>query len=265
MRKVLVLSLAIVLLLGIMSSGTFSYFSIPKNSTDNTFTAWVELCPPDSLIVVSNTDTKVTEAYTNYSDGTHTTTYTDPHYAVAAWEHGNWSSTTTYFTNLSEPGEPVADWIWETYESDEPGGWGDWPSEWPSSSATGRIVRFERTFEIPCSPIIGAELYITCDNGYTVWVNGNLLGCAQVNSGGINPCIGWENHTLTEDYVNSHGWENVEHYVIDSSYLQVGTNTIEILAANEYMGPDSPDSQSNGTADNNPAGLIYWLEAEWGE
>jgi hypothetical protein len=256
MRKVLVLSLAIVLLLGIMSSGTFSYFSIPKNSTDNTFTAWVELCPPDSLIVVSDTDTKVTEAYTNYSDGTHTTTYTDPHYAVAAWEHSNWSDVTTYFNGLE--GTPKADWIWETYESDEPGGWGDWPSEWPSSSATGRVVRFERTFEIPCSPIIGAELYITCDNGYTVWVNGNLLGCAQVNSGGINPCIGWENHTLTEDYVNSHGWETVETYTIPASYLVAGTNTntLVILAANEEM--------TNGTADGNPAGLIYWLKVEWG-
>lgn len=251
MRKILVLSLAIILLLGIMSSGTFSYFSSTKNSTDNTFTAWV--CPYGNMIIVSDTETKVTEAYTNYSGSTHTTTYTDPNYAVAAWEHSNWSDVTTYFNGLE--GTPKADWIWETYETDEPGGWGDWPSEWPSSSATGRVVRFERTFEIPCSPN-GATLHMTVDNGYTVWVNGNLVGCAQVNSGETDPCIGWENYTLTETYVSSHDWEDVEAYTIPASYLVAGTNTLVILAANEEM--------SGGTASSNPAGLIYWLKVEWG-
>jgi predicted ribosomally synthesized peptide with SipW-like signal peptide len=246
MRKILVLSLALIILLGMMSSGTFSYFSSPKNSTGNTFTAWV--CPYDSMIIVSGTDTQVTEAYTNYSGGTHTTTYTGPNYAVLAWVHTNWASIDHTFSD-------GAQWIWETFETDDPGGWGDWPGGWPSSSVTGRVVRFERTFEIPCSPN-GAELYITCDNGYQVWVNGNPVGSAQVQAG-------WESNTLYEAYVNSHGWENVEHYIITASSLVAGTNTLEILAANEYMGP-SDSGQSNGTWDTNPAGLIYWLKVEWG-
>jgi predicted ribosomally synthesized peptide with SipW-like signal peptide len=251
MRKILVLSLAIIILLGMMSGGTFSYFSSARTSTGNTFTAWI--CPYGSMIIVSGLSTEVTEAYTNYSGGTHTTTYTSPHYAVAAWEHGNWSDVTTYFNGLE--GTPKAGWIWETEYTNEPGGWGDWPGGWPSSSATGRVVRFERTFEIPCSPN-GATLHITVDNGYTVWINGHLVGCAQVDSGETNPCIGWENYTLTETYVNSHGWEDVETYTIPASSLEVGANTLVILAANEEM--------SGGTAGGNPAGLIYWLKAEWG-
>ena len=42
MRKVLVLSLALILLLGITSHGTSSYFSDRETSAGNTFTAWVE-------------------------------------------------------------------------------------------------------------------------------------------------------------------------------------------------------------------------------
>jgi predicted ribosomally synthesized peptide with SipW-like signal peptide len=255
MRKILVLSLAVIILLGITSGGTFSYFSSSKDSVDNTFTAWV--CPAGSVIIVSDTSTEVTEAYTNYPGGTHTTTYTTPLAAVAAWEHTDWGPVTTTFAGLE--GTPKAGWIWETQYTNEPGGWGDWPGGWPSSAATGRVVQFEREFEIDCSPM-EATLRITVDNGYTVWINGNLVGCSQVNSCGASPCadpcIGWENYTLIEAYVNSHGWETVKTYNIPESDLVVGTNTLVILAANEEM--------SGGTAGNNPAGLIYWLKAEWG-
>ena len=44
MKKVLVLSLALILLLGITGHGTSSYFSDTETSTGNTFTAWVEEC-----------------------------------------------------------------------------------------------------------------------------------------------------------------------------------------------------------------------------
>jgi len=54
MRKILVLSLAIIILLGITSNGTFSYFSSPKNSTGNIFTAWVEEGCTCSMFNVSN-------------------------------------------------------------------------------------------------------------------------------------------------------------------------------------------------------------------
>jgi predicted ribosomally synthesized peptide with SipW-like signal peptide len=44
MRKILVLSLALILILGIMSHGTSSYFSDTETSAGNTFTAWTTEC-----------------------------------------------------------------------------------------------------------------------------------------------------------------------------------------------------------------------------
>jgi len=242
MRKILVLSLAIIILLGMMSGGTFSYFSSPKNSSGNTFTAWI--CPYGSMIIVSDTSTMVTEV----SNASIT-----PQPAVPAWEHGNWDSpaynnVTTYFTGLE--GTPKADWIWETYRTDDPGA---------QAPIDGRVVRFERTFDIPCSPN-GATLHMTVDNGYAVWINSHLVGCAQVEPAWADPCIGccegWETSGLTESFVHTDGWDNVETYTIPASSLVAGTNTLVILAANEQM--------DGGTAGSNPAGLIYWLKAEWG-
>jgi predicted ribosomally synthesized peptide with SipW-like signal peptide len=235
MRKVLFLSLALILILGITSHGTSGYFSDTETSTGNTFTAWVEVCEPGSMIIVSDTDTMVT--------GVNNAPIT-PQPTVYAWEHSNWDSVSTYFAGLEGP---TADWIWETEYTDEPRG---------DAPVTGWVVRFERTFEIPCSPR-GATLHITVDNGYTVWINGNLVGCAQVDSGETDPCIDWWTSDLTEDYVNSHDWTTVEIYTIDSADLVVGTNFLVILAANEQM--------NGGTADSNPAGLIYWLKVEWGD
>jgi len=240
MRKVLVLSLALIILLGITSGGTSSYFSSAKTSAGNTFTAWV--CPPGSMIIVSDTNTQVTEV----SNAPIT-----PQPAVPAWEHGNWSSVTTYFNGLE--GTNKADWIWETEYTDDPPAGAQAPID-------GRVVQFERTFDIPCLPA-EATLHITVDNGYTVWINGNLIGCAQVDSCGgaspcTDPCIGWETSNLTEPFVYTNGWEIVETYTIPASYLVAGTNTLVILAANEQM--------NGGTAGNNPAGLIYWLKVEWG-
>ena len=238
MKKVLILSLALVLLLGIAAHGTFGYFSDTETSTGNTFTAWVEVCEPGSMVIVSDTDTIVTEV--NNQPITHQN-------AVEAWQpydpdNDHWDTSIDY----TFPDE--ADWIWETYRTAGPGFW--------DAPIVGRVVRFERSFSIPCSPR-GATLDITVDNGYTVWINGNLVGCAQVDSGETDPCIGWETSDLTEDYVHTSDWMTVEHYTIDSTDLVTGENVLVILAANEHM--------SDGTADTNPAGLIYWLEVEWGD
>ncbi|GAI20968.1 unnamed protein product, partial [marine sediment metagenome] len=123
MRKILVLSLALILLLGIMSGGTSSYFSDTETSAGNTFTAWVEVCPPDSMVIVSDTTTQVT-----WVKGQPTPP--PPQNAVLAWEHANWDSptynnVTTFFTGLE--GTIKADWIWETEYTNDPGTWPDWP------------------------------------------------------------------------------------------------------------------------------------------
>lgn len=44
MKKVLILALVLVLLLGIAARGTFGLFSDTETSSGNTFTAWVEVC-----------------------------------------------------------------------------------------------------------------------------------------------------------------------------------------------------------------------------
>jgi len=224
-------------------------------------------CPYGSMILVSGLDTQVTQAYTWYNNQQVTATNT-PHAAVLAqhptpWER-DWDNNRITYNGQPYTFSDGAQWIWETWRTDEPSGWLGWPSGWhgwPSSSVTGRVARFVRTFDIPCSPA-GAELYITVDNGYSVWVNGHLVGSAQVYTG-------WETHTLTENYVHTSNWSTVERYPIPASYLVEGTNTIEILAANEYMG-NNPylgylDGQDDGTWNTNPAGLIYWLEVEWGD
>jgi hypothetical protein len=264
MRKLLFLSLALILILGIASHGTSTFFSDTETGT-TTICAWVEICEPGSLIIVSDTNTTVTEAYTVYNNQTVTATNT-PHYAVLA-QHPDGSDPSRDWDNrITYNGQPYtfsdgAQWIWETWRTDGPAPslpwqpWPDWPQEWPLSSVTGRVVRFERTFEIPCSPR-GATLYITVDNGYTVWINGHLVGSAQVFTG-------WESNILTQSYVDTSNWTTVEIYTIDSADLVAGTNVLEILAANEYMG--SLDGQSNGTWNTNPAGLIYWLEVTWGD
>jgi len=242
-KKVLILSLALVLLLGVAANGTFGLFSDAETSTGNTFTAWVEECPPGSMVIVSDTATMVTEV--NNDPIT-------PQNAVYAWEPDAWDDVSDFFAGFEEP---EADWIWETWRTAGPG--------FCDAPRTGRVVRFERTFSIPCSPV-GAELYITVDNGYTVWINEHLVGCAQVDADGPGPCsdgdpcacIGWETSNLHEEYVHTHDWSTVEHYTIDSTDLETGENVLVILAANEHM--------SGGTADTNPAGLIYWLEVEWG-
>ena len=247
MKKILALLLVIVLLLGISAHGTSAFFSDTETVAGNTFTAWVEVCEPGSMVIVSDTDTMVTEV---------NTLPITPQNAVAAWEPCNsypscdtsteddpslWDNSIDYtFLN-------GADWIWDTRLTSDPGG---------DAAATGRVVQFERTFTIPCSPA-GAELYMTVDNGYTVWINGNLVGCAQVDSGETDPCIGWETSDLTEPYVHTSNWMTVEHYTIDSTDLKTGENVLVILAANEQM--------DGGTGESNPAGLIYWLEVEWGD
>ena len=254
MRKILVLSLALILFLGIMSHGTSAYFSDTETSAGNVFTAWTG-CEPGSTVIVSDTNTMVTEV---------NNTPISPQNAVLAWEPCNaypncdtnieddpslWdNSTGNYFTGTG------ADWIWDTRLTSDPGA---------SAPATGRVVQFERTFEIPCSPR-GATLAITVDNGYTVWINGNLIGCAQVNSGGADPCIGWETSDLKEAYVQTSDWTTIESYIIPASYLVVGTNTLIILAANEYYDTDDGHN-APGTAVTNPAGLIYRLAVEWGD
>lgn len=152
-----------------------------------------------------------------------------PQDAVETWVHPSWWSSLTGHTFSSE-----AKWIWESYRVLHP--------------VAGDIVDFQKTFSIPGNPVAGT-LYITCDNGYEVQLNGNPVGSAQLGAG-------WRLSNLYESYVNTSGWQSVESYDV-TSLLVSGQNVMTIGTANEQMGPPE---QSNGTVDSNPAGLLYEME-----
>jgi len=182
-----------------------------------------------SIVIVSDTDTMVTEV--------NGTAVGPAENAVLAWVHGNWDDIDYDFGDSDDD----AQWIWDTYRTDEPGG--DAPID-------GRVVLFEREFCIPCNPE-SATLHITVDNGYEVWINGNKVGDAQVT------VPGWEVSDFTQAWIDSSGWQSVESYTINPNWLSTGENTLEILAGNEQM--------DGGTKDSNPAGLIFELEVEYGD
>ena len=173
-----------------------------------------------------------------------------PQNAVRAWEPfgdhdpSYWDNHVDY--NFGNSG---ADWIWESYRVMHP--------------VKGDIVTFERLFKIgshhrcPSHRCfcgwprrLLAVLHITADNGYEVYLNGKFVGSAQLGDG-------YATSDLTEEYVNTNGWQTVEHYKV-SKLLKSGINNLTIIAANEYMGPN--DGQADGTIDTNPAGLIFELE-----
>ena len=142
--------------------------------------------------------------------------------AVLAWVHPNWISDLDHtFTD--------AEWIWESYRV--------------NNSVDGDIVDFYKTVNIPGLYLLDASgiIYITCDNGYELYLNNYYLGSAQLG-------FLWRASDLTESYVNSNGWQSVEDYDI-SEHIKCGENRFWIPTANEQM--------DGGTVDSNPAGLIF--------
>jgi hypothetical protein len=162
--------------------------------------------------------------------------------AVAAWEprNGEVDPTPSYWDSqlVGHIFTGGADWIWETYRTVHP--------------ITGDIVYFEKTFSVPGVPT-GGTLYITCDNGYEVSLNGSPVGSAQLY-------LDWENSNLYQENVDYNGWQSVETWGV-SSLLVSGNNVLTIKAANEYMclSLDGGD----GTIETNPAGLIFQLDVTY--
>lgn len=144
-----------------------------------------------------------------------------------------------------------ADWIWESYLSQDP--------------LVGTVIRLKRTFDIPGDPQTGT-LNITCDNGYEAFVNGTSVGSAQVSGD-------WKNSNLRQAFVDVNNWQSVESWNV-GAYLQNGSNTLIIDAANEEMIDGHDGHSKDGTVVRNPAGCIFMLsvnynaaeeETAWGE
>ncbi len=149
--------------------------------------------------------------------------------SVLAWVHTAWNPGLDIKLNLDG-----AEWIWESYEVLHP--------------IAGDIVDFQRAFDIVGTPASGT-LYITADNGYEASVNGIGVGSAQVFGD-------WETSNLTQTFVDRDNWQSVETWDIILK-LKTGDNILNVIVANEYMGP--LDGTSDGTIHSNPGGLIYKL------
>jgi hypothetical protein len=185
-----------------------------------------------NMTIVSNSDVQVIQGNTGLST---------PYAAVAALEPG-----------IADPNPPDPnDSLWDGQLSHAFTGGADWI--WESNRAVhsleGDIVYFQRTFSISGYPTAGT-LYITCDNGYEAWLNGILVGSAQLG-------VGWETSNRTQFFVDTGNWQSVEAWDV-SGFLTTGTNVLMVKAVNEYMGP--LDNQLDGRVNYNPAGLIFQLD-----
>ncbi|GEM_PF-3364000 len=202
---------------------------------DNTYTATdsgtVAVTVTDSAtcrgVVISDRNTLVTQG--NVPGASH------PYNAVLAWVHGSWWGGLLDYTFDYSPTHTntAAQWIWETYH--------------PVHPVDGDIVYFERSFDIPGTPT-GANIYMTCDNGYEVYINGNYLGRAQLEGD-------WEHSDLREPYVDGDHWQSVETWPVAAGLLNSGTNVLLVKAANEQL--------DSGTSEGNPGGLLYEVVYEY--
>lgn len=161
------------------------------------------------MTIVSDTQTLVIQG--NEPGATY------PKNAVLAWEPFNdpVDPAPSYWDEIA--GTPftgtTADWIWESYR--------------PIHTVSGDIVEFERSFKVP-GKILSAILDITCDNGYEVKLDGQLVGSAQLFGDWRTPVycpqdnkymflrdpIFDDDGNLIVPGVERYGWKSTEEYNI---------------------------------------------------
>jgi hypothetical protein len=189
---------------------------------------------------------------------TYLSEYPGPYEAVdSTWDNG----VGKWFQNNAPPVGPAADWIWETETVDGPSAYDSTDLLYDVNAAKwGRAVLMETVFSIPGVPT-SATVHIACDNGYEVWVNGGTHYASAPVKGGSGS--GWETSTLREAYLDTDGWQTVGHHDV-SADLVSGSNTLYVLAGNEYF--DTDDGQAAaGTMYNNPGAAIFQLDIEYEE
>jgi hypothetical protein len=178
-----------------------------------------------------------------------------PAAAVAAFEPVGYPNCGTYLQS------PTPGSVWDTQNggsaSNDLGGpfagatW-IWPTANPMYPNAGEYATFERAFGLP-GPPTGGSILITADNGYQVSLNGTFLGAAQIFAAFPG--------SLLEDGVKTTDWQSPESWVLP---LQSGTNSLSIVAANEFAYPgDVPNQQTTGVGGvaggvcPNPGGLVF--------
>lgn len=109
----------------------------------------------------------------------------------------------------------VAKWIWNAYKVLNP--------------TSDETETFTKSFNVS-GPISSAMLQIAADNGYIVKINGDVV---------------------IDKFTIEHNYESLNGPIDVSSYLDEGTNTIEITVKNFAL--------ADSTSESNPAGLLYKL------
>lgn len=237
---------------------------------------------PDTMTVVSDDSgaTVITKVY-NKAGGVNSEVDLSgsPLTAVRAWEpdpysttypieppeatDSTWDNGVNWFENTAS----VADWIWETHLAEGPASYdGADPLYDADAARYGRVVLFETTFNIPGNPT-SATLHIAADNAYEFWVDGGSHTRSATAAGGA----GWENSDLKQANVWTSGWQTVGAYNVVGD-LQPGSNTLYVLAANEYFWGDDPPNFNNPTVGTwgqpgyhqwNPGAVIFQLDIEY--
>jgi len=243
--------------------------------------AGVVSASPATMTVVSDTSVLITGVY-NKAGGVNTFVdrSSSPLSAVRAWEPDPYSTTypveppeavdSTWDdgVNWFENNGSAADWIWETHLAEGPASYDVADPLYDADAARyGRVVLFETTFNIPGNPI-PATLHIAADNGYEAWVN------SGTHYRSSTAAAGWETSNLYQAWLTTSGWQSYGTFVISGSELVNGSNTLYVLAGNEYFGSDdgnSPTPPTQGTWNNagyhqyNPGAAIFQLDVEYEE
>lgn len=182
-------------------------------------------------IAPAGVDYYISDENTDVLDGGILDKSTYPHSAVEAYDPANWDGSISHeWHNLG--GIPM--WIWESNPVVNP--------------VAGDKVVFERKFNIPGIPNDEGSLWIACDNGFAVELNGVFLESYNLPQ---YPTLG----DFTEAYVLSSGWQTAQWIPFNSEDLIQGENTLRIIAVNEQM--------DGGTVNSNPGGLKFTFCAHW--
>jgi len=266
MKKVLFLIVSIVIL-GLVFAGCGGITNITAPSSSQ---KGVIPTGPGTLSVVSDEDVMITMVYNN-KDYTGALAVPTSQYAVLAWEpdpypniylveppeatDSTWDNGVNWFEdNLSS-----ADWIWETHVAKGPENYDSLdPLFDTDASISGRVVLFEATFDVPGTPT-SATLRIAADNGYEAWVNVGTHHYSSTVSGD-----GWEISDLHEADLNTTGWQAYGTITIDASELVTGSNTLYVLAGNEYFAANDGNTPIPASL-HNPGAVIFQLDVAYEE
>ena len=151
-----------------------------------------------------------------------------------------------------------ADWIWETHLANGPADYDPDNDLYDADAAiNGRVVLFETTFKISGDPT-SATLHIAADNGYEAWVNDGTTHFYSDRVSGP----GWETSDLHQASLNTTGWQYDGNFDIDGSEFVNGSNTLYVLAGNEYFAPDDGNTPIPASK-YNPVAVIFQLDVDY--